>query len=560
MAALWITWPLGANLPTHLPAVQAACRFDAPLIAWSLAHQTSSLSSDWSALPHAPAFHPSKFGLFYGEAAFGALPLFAPVFLLTGNPTLASNVMFLAAVVLTTLSIHLVVRRWTGSDAAGLAGSAVFLTSRWLFFEWPPCNPNYAILFYVPWIIAIAVERGLGRWSVAVLAALFAGQAIASSYLAVSVFLPFGLLGLFRVLRPGRRKDGGALLAALVLGGLLAMPWFWGYVITRAHNPEILDQTLWVVGAPPLRLPWAWLGYLSPLALPWSAFALVGVGWGIHLVSDRSLLRPSLRDAWAVTAFLFLAGFVVSVSPRAFWLGEPVELPNAWLPDWLPLYRTLRTPIRLGASGLIAGSLLVGLAFDRCARPLLARATPRATALIALALALALFGSMVWERRVAVRPTPRVRFGASFGAFAIRPAPVLRESLKPALAQRRGPVLEVPASKGGVPFLSENMDAMYRSIDHGRPVVNGYHGYWPAVFPGRLRLAEALPDGEALARLREQTGLETIVVDLARLSPGDRTRWLALANGAKGRGMHLIARDGDVLVFEVDESSPGLRR
>lgn len=81
LLVVWITWPLARHSTTHLPAVRAACRFDGPLIAWALAHQTESLASSPCDLPHPGVFHPDRYGLFYGEAAFGAVPIFAPVYL-----------------------------------------------------------------------------------------------------------------------------------------------------------------------------------------------------------------------------------------------------------------------------------------------------------------------------------------------------------------------------------------------------------------------------------------------------------------------------------------------
>jgi hypothetical protein len=44
-----------------------------------------------TALFDANALYPAPRTLFYGPTAFGALPMFAPAFLATGNPTLALN-------------------------------------------------------------------------------------------------------------------------------------------------------------------------------------------------------------------------------------------------------------------------------------------------------------------------------------------------------------------------------------------------------------------------------------------------------------------------------------
>jgi hypothetical protein len=111
--------------------------------------------------------------------------------------------------------------------------------------------------------------------------------------------------------------------------------------------------------------------------------------------------------------------------------------------------------------------------------------------------------------------------------------------------------------------------------------LNGYASYWPTGFPQRLALACRLPDPEALAALRRETGLAMILVHLNALGdprparppykcppcvwvgPPDpltpvgseeRALWLALADHG-GAGLQLVARDGDDLLFAVTQPS-----
>jgi hypothetical protein len=115
-----------------------------------------------------------------------------------------------------------------------------------------------------------------------------------------------------------------------------------------------------------------------------------------------------------------------------------------------------------------------------------------------------------------------------------------------------GPVLEVPVGpKGGVtPFF--NAGALYRSIFHWRPLVNGYDGYWPAGFAERMALAGRLPDADALAALRHETGLTTLVVHQGiRLDERAHAAWEALASSGGRDDLTLTARVGTDLVFAV---------
>ena len=92
--------------------------------------------------------------------------------------------------------------------------------------------------------------------------------------------------------------------------------------------------------------------------------------------------------------------------------------------------------------------------------------------------------------------------------------------------------------------------AMYRSIFHWRPLLNGYASYWPEGFPERMALARRLPDADALATLRAETGLELILVHADWGEP-KRAAWLELAARGGREDVRLLARDGTDLLFIV---------
>jgi hypothetical protein len=117
---------------------------------------------------------------------------------------------------------------------------------------------------------------------------------------------------------------------------------------------------------------------------------------------------------------------------------------------------------------------------------------------------------------------------------------------------------------------------MYKSIFHWRPLVNGYSSYWPERFPARMALARRLPDRAALAALREETGVDLVLVRLGDFGlverelcdlfhraglrkepcpsdPGavERAPWLELAARGGRDDLRLIARDRDDLLFAV---------
>jgi len=107
----WLTWPLAGSLSSALPCPTRIFMHDIYYSTWVLAHESHALLTAPWRIADANIFHPTPSALFYGPAALGALPLFAPVFLATGNPTLAINLTFLVGLALTGAAMHVVVRR-----------------------------------------------------------------------------------------------------------------------------------------------------------------------------------------------------------------------------------------------------------------------------------------------------------------------------------------------------------------------------------------------------------------------------------------------------------------
>ena len=63
-------------------------------------------------------------------------------------------------------------------------------------------------------------------------------------------------------------------------------------------------------------------------------------------------------------------------------------------------------------------------------------------------------------------------------------------------------------------------------------------------------LASRLPDPEALATLRRETRLETIVVHFDDLGASERAAWHAIAEDGRD-DLALVGKDGDDFVFAV---------
>src|SRR5262249_10355739 len=142
------------------------------------------------------------------------------------------------------------------------------------------------------------------------------------------------------------------------------------------------------------------------------------------------------------------AMFVLALGPEPRFFGRPIlyEAPYSWLMR-LPGFETLRVPARFAMLIVLCQSVLLALAVGRWSSRL------RRPALVVFWLG----GGF--------------RVGGGAG-FAVGPPPPSGPEWPDAVAA----VVEVPP--GG----QHDFDAIYRSLSHGRPIVNGYSGFFPPFY------------------------------------------------------------------------------
>jgi len=527
-----LSWPLAPHLGTHLPNTWWTCQFDPLYTAWALASESHALATAPTRLLEGNIFYPTPHVLLYGTTAFGALPYFAPVFWLTGNPALALNITFLSGIALTALAVHAVVRRWNGSHAAGFVAAWTLLMGRWLLWGPPSTSLDYTVIQYFPLIMLLAV-RPAGRFAETLpIVGLVVLQSLVNLfYIAPAVFLPLGLLACTRLTRRATRAAGARLLAALALAALFLAPVLAGHLAIRASNPDLARQTFWHLGGPPLVLPWDLIRGGIPTAVPIPALVLILLG-GLVRALPSATPRPTPRAAWAHALFWTACGFFMALKP------VPPSPAAAVVARWAPPLAALRVPIRLAVPGLIGLAMLTGLGFAECVRrwPVPARAA----ALVLVATAI--FADGPW--------TPLHPRGPRVLAYPLGETIAPTGPIMHALREPGGPLLELPLGQGGREEPRPQARAMYRSIFHWRPVLNGYASYWPSTHPRRMQLAQRLPNPDALQALRAETGLEMVLVHAAQLDPAERAAWSAPPR------FKLVLQEGDDLLFTVAEPQP----
>ena len=180
------TWPLAAA-PSHWSRVDG----DGGMNTWTVSWVAHALLTEPSRLFHANIFHPEKLTLAYSEAMLVQSMFALPVIATGGSAILAYNVAVIAGFALTGWAFCLLIRRWTGSWAAGYVAGSLAAFNAHTMVSFPHLQFLHAGFFAV---MLFALDRLITapRYrDTCVLGVAFALQGMASLYL--MAFAVFGL-------------------------------------------------------------------------------------------------------------------------------------------------------------------------------------------------------------------------------------------------------------------------------------------------------------------------------------------------------------------------------
>jgi hypothetical protein len=523
-----LLWPVVSHLSSAFPHDSIDPALNAAILSWD-AHALPMTQAWWDA----PIFWPSHGALALSEHLLGISVLTTPLQWAGATPLTAYNIAFLISFPLTALAAHALafacVKR---HDAAFLAGC---------IFGFNPYRMAQLAHLQMLWAFGLPlalmglhkfVARRDYRWLV-LFALAWLAQASFNGYF--MLFLPILLAGwaIWFAREPVRLVP---IAAAWIVATIPLAPLLVAYA--RFHAATGMSRTikeielfsadlLSLVTASPLMIVWHRLsegktlleGELFPGAV---AVALAAIAAGAALLRRRELNAPdprawriASRTAFALAALFFLAAASVLVlgpwkwtigsatiasigaadkplslsaallalaifSTRAFrsaWQRRSVfafylvaavamfilslgprptidgvhyfyRAPYYWLLQ-LPGFSELRVPARFAMLFVLCLAIAAAIAFAR----LTANLSPRSRRLFAAAAIVA----------VVIESWPRV-------PEAIPAAPIAALSA----VGDRAPVLELPLG-----ITERDADAMYRSLAHGHPTVNGYSGYSP---------------------------------------------------------------------------------
>jgi hypothetical protein len=631
VTALAATWPLVRGLGRDVPWDLGDSILNMWILSWDGEQIRRILSGDFSRIAtffDANIFHPVPLALAYSEHLTPQAVQIFPVWLISGNPILCYNLLFLSSIVLAGLGMYLLVRELTGNALAAFIAGLLFafapyrlpqsghlqvLTSQWMpfvlygllrYFHTRRLLPlagaafalvaqnlssGYYLLFFMPFAVAFALWQvaRLGLWRDRRMWLELAAAGLVVATLTTPFLLPYGALrgqgfaerSLTEVVRysadvysygtaSGEQQLWGTLMQAYpkpegelfpgVVAVLLALL---GIVVVDRRRPE------------GLRLPQAagvvtrWLAWLFAAAAIAHGIAAVATlllrrisfDTGLFVVRMSNVNQLLLRATVAFVLLLLVSpaarartrvflrerGYFLVMLLAAIWLslgpipqslGRPVEIvaPYRLLLEYVPGFDGVRVPARFA---MIVAFALAALAGYGAAWLSQTRLGPAILIVAAV---------------VAVLEGTRLPFIVN-GAFALRDfnapeARLFRPARAPAVyrefATQPSDAVLIELPLGPPDF---DLRAMFYSIVHWRPVVNGYSGFYPPHY-GRLitALSEIPRHADVSIETLRSTGATHLILHQAAYRDGEGE---ATAQALAAAGAIELFRDGSDLLF-----------
>ncbi len=560
--SLLSTHPLWQRLSEAVPGDIGDPVLNTYILAWD----THALVNDPLNLFNANIFYPLPNTLAYSENLIGNALIALPIALLTGQPALATNFVFLLSFVLAGFGMHLLVLSCTHNRYAAFAAGVAFA-----FAPYRLASLTHLQLITLQWLPFIAY----GLWQMA--------DSKWRTHHAL-LFFVFLWLQIASTLH-------GALFAALLVFIFLIAQTF--HAIRTTHYPSTPLRT--GVSRFILRLRSGQAFHVSRFPLiSFISFALFLLPFALPYLAVINELRAA-RPPETVASFLAEPSDFLAAFPWNRLFGVPTEIfrHRSGFTEEQTLFMGIVTPLlaligvwRRGwmvgwLGGLVVGSLLLATSL------LLVQAIPltslmRVPARWAMVMTFALAGLCGWaisgwqaDKRMdtaplsrAIHPLIRYRYPlvtlllfvegfsapiplAKIGALDAQPA------VYQYLAQQPGreAIIELPMYVAPDAEFPE-AKRMYASALHWRALVNGYSGFTPS---RQLTLAAQMknfPDEPSLMALRElaRQGVRYLIVHAGELGI-PRREWVQTnrARALQSGGLRFVQSFDDNDLFEIND-------
>ncbi len=501
-AAVIMTWPLAVHLTDRIGAPQGPGDpfLNLWVLGWGLRAWTTDPASVFTGrVFDANIFFPAENTLAYSDHFLLQSLALSPVYAATGNALLCYNLLVMLSIALSGWAMHAFVRAVTGSArGALLAGLA------WACWPYRTAHlPQIQLqALYVMPLALLCVHRLVAgrRWRDALALGLIAVlQAIASVYYGVIMAVVIVASGALLAIATGQWRSR-QLWVRFVVAGVTAVvcaaPLLWPYV--RSQQSEGFGRTRYeasqqsadprsYVQVPPTNLAYGRTGVLAPSpSSPPGTRDRTGVehylfpGFVVTALALLGVWRNWNRDSRPLvlsSVALVVVGIVLSFGPEGFrGLYAPLH-------DNVFGFRAIRAPARFSVIAMLGLATLAALGLRQLPgsrRESVAR-----------------FGAVRWISTILVAAALLEYINSS---LPLAPAPPRSTQVAAWLknAPEPGAVVHLPLTMD-----IENTTFMLQSLEHGRPIVNGYSGQRPDFYAALVNALADIPSAEALLTLKE---------------------------------------------------------
>ena len=516
------TWPLAAN-PGGLSRHDNA---DTMLNEWAVAWVAHQAPRAPLHLFDANIFFPEPRTLAFSEHLVVQGAMAAPVSWLGASPVLAYNLLVVAGLALSAWAMWVVVRRWTGSTAAGAVAGSLLAFNAHTLTRLPHVQALH--LEFLPFVL-LALDNLLVRRRVrdaVMLGVAAALQALTSNYLLVFTAVAVAVAALARGaewVRPAPGRTAALFTLASGIGALLVAPFLYPYY--AAQHEQGLTRTLDEVA----RYSSTWRDYLS------TAGRLHYAWWSHRFAEGTTALFPgAAATALALIGLLAAPGWrdprirmVAAIGVVGLALSFGPALPGySALYRWVPLLQGVRGAARFGFLLLVAVAVLAGYGVAAIhARVGSGRRWPAMVALIFVAV-----NAEALRAPLTFRPFTGI--------------PRIYQSLRdPSVAAVAEFPFYTPAT------ILRNAPYVLNSTAYWKPLVNGYSGFVPRRYAGIADALRGFPDERSHAQL-VALGVTHVVVHLDAFGERAAAMHAALSTSP---WLTLVAFEDQVRIYRVGD-------
>ncbi len=494
LAVFW-TWPLTADLGSRVPHDLGDPIFNIWILWWNA--NAAPLSEQWWS---PPMMWPMPGAMALSEHLLGLSLLGTPLQLAGATPIAAYNVCLLLTYALSGFFAYLLVRRLTGSSVAGICAGLAFG-----FSPYRASQLSHIQVLAAQWmplaLLAMHAYLSTGRTAwLAVLAVAWLLQALSNGYFLLFFPVLIALWLAWFVDWRTQRTRGLAILASLGAASLLLVPILWQYysVHSRLGLRRALGEirefsavpTSFLHAAPLVKF-WTLGGaaHYESFLFPGVAVVLLAAAGLILTLRDRR--NPIAERSPAIfyaAATLVLAS--LTLGPGGEGNGPPSPLyPYRWL-LWLPGFDGLRVPARFAMPATLCLAVACGIGAAR-----LLTLAGRWRALVTASALAGLVADGITGPLPMLSPPGKIVLPAE---SRVGPSVIRLD---------RSAVIELPLDD-----IYVGVAAMYRSMFHHQPLVNGYSGHSPPHY-NVLSLSLARGDTTGLLYFARRRPLVIVVND-----------------------------------------------